>query len=73
MGQDHNNGNITSDPEENGRRRLPECGQDSSYHDYVMNCVHENKLLPLNDVARPVFINHYYAGEPLIPVTTRSS
>ena len=25
----------------------------------------------MNDVARPVFVNHYYAGEAFIPVTSK--
>ena len=65
--QRHSNGNAASDPEGNGRNRLPEC--DST--DYVMNCIHENTPLSLNEIARPVFINHYYTGEPLIPVTSK--
>ena len=37
-----------SDPEENG---------------YVINCIHENRPFTVNDVGRPVFVNHYYAGK----------
>ena len=44
------------DPEENG---------------YVINCVHENRPFTVNDVARPVFVNHYYVGEAFIPVTNK--
>ena len=47
-----------SHPGENGRDSLPEHGQDSGYHDYVVQRTHENKILPLNDFARPVFVNH---------------
>ena len=65
--QGHSNGNVTSDPEGNGRDRLPECDP----ADYVMNCIYENRPLSLNDIARPVFVNHYYAGELLIPVTSK--
>ena len=36
-----------SDPEENG---------------YVINCIHENRPFTVNDVGRPVFVNHYYGG-----------
>ena len=43
-----------SDPEENG---------------YVINCIHENRPFTVNDVGRPVFVNHYSAGEAFIPVT----
>ena len=45
-----------SDPEENG---------------YVINCSHENRPFTVNDVGRPVFVNHYYAGEAFIPVTNK--
>ena len=44
------------DPEENG---------------YVINCIHENRPLTVNDVGRPVFVNHYYVGEAFIPVTNK--
>ena len=65
LSQGNSNGNAASDPEKKGRDRLPEC--DST--DYVMNCIHEGR--PLTDIARPIFVNHYYAGEPLIPVTSK--
>ena len=45
-----------SDPEENG---------------YVINCIHENRPFTVNDLGRPVFVNHYYAGEAFIPVTNK--
>ena len=45
-----------SDPEENG---------------YVINCIHENRPFTVNDVGRPVFVNHYYAAEAFIPVTNK--
>ena len=45
-----------SDPEENG---------------YVINCIHENRPFTVNDVGRPVFVNHYYVGEAFIPVTNK--
>ena len=45
-----------SDPEENG---------------YVINCIHENRPFTVNDVGRPMFVNHYYAGEAFIPVTNK--
>ena len=31
----------------------------------------ENRPFPSNDIARPVFMNHYYAGESLVPVTSK--
>ena len=45
-----------SDPDQNG---------------YVFNCIHENRPFTVNDVGRPVFVNHYYAGEEFIPVTNK--
>ena len=45
-----------SNPEENG---------------YVINCIHDNRPFTVNDVGRPVFVNHYYAGEAFIPVTNK--
>ena len=71
--QGHSNGNVTSDPVENGRDGLPECEceEDSGHNSYVMNCIHENRPFPLNDIARPVFVNNYYTGEPWIPVTSK--
>ena len=45
-----------SDPKENG---------------YVINCIHEGRPFTVNDVGRPVFVNHYYAGEAFIPATCK--
>ena len=45
-----------SDPNENG---------------YVINFIHENRPFTVNDVGRPVFVNHYYVGEAFIPVTNK--
>ena len=67
--QSHNNGNVLSDPEENGRGSLPGC--DPINTDCAMNCIYEGRPLSLNDIGRPVFVNHYYAGKPVIPVTSR--
>ena len=44
---------------------------DSDQNDYVFNCIHENRPFTVNDVGRPVFVNHYYAGEAFIPVTSK--
>ena len=38
---------------------------------YVLNCIHKSRPLTVNDVGRPVFVNHYYAGEAFIPVTNK--
>ena len=31
----------------------------------------KNRPLTLNDVARPVFVNHYYSGDAFIPATSK--
>ena len=49
-------GKRESDPEENG---------------YMINCIHENRPFTVNDVGRPVFVNHYYAGEAIIQITSK--
>ena len=69
--QGHNSGNVMSDPGENGRDILPESEEDSSHNDYVMKCIHESRPFSLNNITRPVFVNNYYASEPLIPVTSK--
>ena len=53
------------------RDKLPKQEGDPNHNDYVLNCIHENRPLTLNDVARPVFVNHYYAGEAFIPATSK--
>ena len=45
-----------SDPDQNG---------------YVFSCIHESRPFTVNDVGRPVFVNHYYVGEPFIPITSK--
>ena len=45
-----------SDPDQNG---------------YVFNCIHESRPFTVNDVGRPVFVNHYYTGEAFIPVANK--
>ena len=73
--RNHINGNTMSDPEGTGRDRLPDCDHNNNdnggNNGYVIKCIHENRPFPLNDVARPVFVNHYYAGELLVPVTNK--
>ena len=44
---------------------------DPDQNDYVLNCIHKGRPFKLNDVGRPVFVNHYYAGEAFIPVTSK--
>ena len=53
------------------RGRLPEQEGDPNHNDYVLNCIHESRQLTLNDVGRPVFVNHYYVREVFIPVTSK--
>ena len=55
-------GSAILDPEGDGRLH---------HNGYVLNCVHENRPFTLNDVARPVFMNHYYGGELFIPATSK--
>ena len=50
---------------------MPKQEGDLNPTDYVLNCIHENRPFTLNDVARPVFVNHYYAGEAFIPATSK--
>ena len=64
-------GNLTSDPEQNGRDRLPESEENPNYGDQVINSIRGCKPFSLSEVARPVFVNHYYAGEPLVLVMKR--
>ena len=44
---------------------------DPDQNDYVLNCIHEGRPFTLNNVGRPVFVNHYYAGEAFIPITNK--
>ena len=62
---------ITGNGGTRERDKLPKQEGDPNPNDYVLNCIHENRPLTLNDVARPVFVNHYYAGEAFIPATSK--
>ena len=44
---------------------------DLDQSDYVLNCIHKGRPFTLNHVGRPVFVNHYYAGEGFIPITSK--
>ena len=66
-----NNGNHTSGLEENGEDILPTHNDNPFPDGYIRSCIHEGRQLPLNNVARPVFMNHYYAGEPVVPVMNK--
>ena len=43
----------------------------SDQNGYIINCIHENRPFTVNNVGRPVFVNHYYAGAAFIPVTNK--
>ena len=62
---------ITGNGGTRERDKLPKQEGDPNPNDYVLNCIHKNRPFTLNDVARPVFMNHYYAGEAFIPVTSK--
>ena len=53
------------------RDKLPKQEGDPDQNDSVLNCIHESRPLTLNNVDRPVFVNHYYAGKAFIPVTSK--
>ena len=53
------------------RARDREQESDPDQNGYVINGIHENRPFTVNDVGRPVFVNHYYAGEAFIPVTNK--
>ena len=62
---------ITGNGGARERDKLPKQEGDPNPNDYVLNCIHKNIPLTLNDVARPVFVNHYYVGEAFIPATSK--
>ena len=62
---------ITGNGGTRERDKLPKQEDDPNPNDYVLNCIHKNRPLTLNDVARPVFVNHYYVGEAFIPATSK--
>ena len=62
---------ITGNGGARERDRMPKQEGDPDQDGYVLNCIHESRQLTLNDVGRPVFVNHYYAGEAFIPVTSK--
>ena len=51
------------DPEVNRRGRLPEC--DTRSNRYATNILYDGRPLSVNDIDRPVFVNHYYAAGEL--------
>ena len=62
---------ITENGGARERDRMPKQEGDPDQNDYVLNCIHKSRPLTLNDVGRPVFVNHYYVGEAFIPVTSK--
>ena len=63
--------NSQMNESEGARERDRKQESDPNQNGYVLNCIHESKPLTLNDVGRPVFVNHYYVGEGFIPVTSK--
>ena len=53
------------------RKRDRKQESDPDQNGYVYNCIHESRPFTVNDVGRPVFVNHYYAGEAFIPLTNK--
>ena len=62
---------ITENGGARDRNRIPKQEGDPDQNGYVLNCIPKSRPLTLNDVGRPVFVNHYYAGEAFIPVTSK--
>ena len=59
--------NESGDARERDRKQESNPDQNG----YVLNYIHESRPLTLNDVGRPVFVNHYYVGEGFIPITSK--
>ena len=53
------------------RKRDRKQEGDLNQNGYVLNCIHKSRPFTVNDVGRPVFVNHYYTGEAFIPVTSK--
>ena len=62
---------ITETGGAQGKNRMPKEEGDPDQNDYVLNCFHDSRPFTVNDVGRPAFVNHYYAGEAFIPVTSK--
>ena len=63
--------NLQINESEGARKRDRKQESDPNQNGYVLNYIHESRPLTLNDVGRPVFVNHYYAGEGFIPMTSK--
>ena len=59
--------NESGGAHERDRKQESDLGENG----YVINCIHKNRPFTVNDVGRPMFVNHYYAGEAFIPVTNK--
>ena len=53
------------------RDKLPKQEGDPNHNDYILNCINKSRPLTLNDVARRVFVNHYYAGKTFLAATRK--
>ena len=60
---------INEDGSASGRDRKQESDPDQN--GYVFNCIHESRPFTVNNVGRPLFVNHYYVGEAFIPATSK--
>ena len=63
--------NLQINENDSARERNRKQEGDPGQNGYVLNCIHEGRPLTLNDVGRPVFVNHYYVGEAFIPATSK--
>ena len=64
--QNQDRGNLTSDPQQNGRDRLPGNEGYLDPGNRVIDSARGCKSFSLSEVARPVFVNHYYVGESMM-------
>ena len=62
---------ISENRDARERDRMPKQEGDPDQNEYVLNCIHESRPFTVNDVGRPVFVNHYYVGEAFIPITSK--
>ena len=62
---------ISENRDARERDKMSRQEGDQDQNDNVLNCFHESRPFTMNDVGRPVFVNHYYAGEAFIPITSK--
>ena len=62
---------ITENGGAREKNRMPKQEGDPDQNAYVLNCIHKSRPFTVNDVGRPVFVNHYYVGEAFIPVPNK--